>query len=513
MAISSDSRSTGSGVTDFLFESSDLDAVAVQFERELYTYGDLERAVNQTAAHLCRPALAKGDRALLLGENSPFWVVSYLAIMRAGLVCVPLPPTISPSDLDAVLAVTDAKVALLDSRAQARHARALHHLHLVIDRPAGGISDADQISFDELPHGDLSARQSFPSIAGDDLAALMFTSGSTGVPRGVMVSHRNIIANTRSIIDSLQLTKSDRVMSVLPFHYCYGASLLHTHLRVGGSLVVDSRFMYPEVVLDRMAETGCTGFAGVPSHFQILVRNSSLRKRQFPRLRYVQQAGGHLAPLLVDELRAALPDTRLFIMYGQTEATARLSTLPAELVASKRGSIGRGISGVSLRVLNDSGEEVRPGDVGEIVAEGDNVAKGYWRAPEESRRSFREGRLYTGDLATVDDEGFIYIVGREKDFLKCRGERISCHALEAQLLEYEELLETAVIGIPDDVLGEAVKAFVVLRTAATDGLAEQVREFCRSRMPPHLVPKEIVVMQSLPKSPSGKVMKRDLAGL
>ena len=214
--------------------------------------------------------------------------------------------------------------------------------------------------------------------------------------------------------------------------------------------------------------------------------------------------------MLVDELRAALPHTQVFLMYGQTEATARLSYLPAELIGSKRGSIGKGIPGVSLRVLNDSGDEVRPGDVGEIVAEGDNVAKGYWRAPEESRRSFREGKLYTGDLATVDEEGFIYIVGRDKDFLKCRGERVGCHALEAQLLELDELVEAAVIGIPDEVLGEAVKAFVVPRGAARDGLAEAVREFCKGRMLPHLVPKEVVVVRALPKSASGKVMKRDL---
>jgi acyl-CoA synthetase (AMP-forming)/AMP-acid ligase II len=325
-----------------------------------------------------------------------------------------------------------------------------------------------------------------------------------------MVSHGNIIANTRSIIESLRLTSHDSVMAVLPFHYCFGTSLLHTHLHVGGSLVVDSRFMYVETILERLASTECTGFAGVPSHFQILLRSTGLRQHQFPRLRYVQQAGGHLPPAQVDELRAALPHTQVFVMYGQTEATARLSCLPPEFLDAKRGSIGRGIPGVRLRVVNASGDDVRPGEAGEITAEGDNVAKGYWGQPEESAMTFRQGTLYTGDLATIDEDGFIYIVGRSKDFLKCRGERVSCFSIEVRLLECEELSEAAVIGVPDDVLGEAVMAFVVPRGAGAPGLAARVHAFCKRRLPAHLVPREIVVLQVLPKNSAGKVMKHEL---
>ena len=278
-----------------------------------------------------------------------------------------------------------------------------------------------------------------------------------------MVSHANIIANTDSIVSCLSLTERDRIMAVLPFHYCYGASLLHTHLHVGGEVVGDSRFMYPETVIQRMIETRCTGFAGVPSHFQILLRNSSFRKKQFPDLRYVQQAGGSLASTFIRELKDALPHTQVFIMYGQTEATARLSYLPPDSLDSKLGSIGKGMPGVTLRVVNEEGREVSPGEVGEIVAEGANVTLGYWRAPQESEGTFRNGALYTGDLARVDEEGFIYIVDRAKDFLKCRGEKVSCRQIEEVLLEFDELVEAAVIGIPDGVLGEAVKAFVVPR--------------------------------------------------
>ena len=197
-------------------------------------------------------------------------------------------------------------------------------------------------------------------------------------------------------------------------------------------------------------------------------------------------------------------------MYGQTEATARLSYLPPEFLDTKQGSIGRGIPGVKLRVLRESGEEVTPGEVGEIVAEGRNIASGYWRSPQDSAASFRGGKLYTGDLATVDEDGFIYIVDRAKDFLKCGGKRVSCRQIEERLLENEDLLEAAVVGMPDEVLGEAVKAFVVPRNGNSDGLQERLRLFCKQRMSPQLIPQDIVVLRALPKNGAGKVLKRQL---
>jgi acyl-CoA synthetase (AMP-forming)/AMP-acid ligase II len=453
--------------------------------------------------------LDKGDRVLLLADNSFFWVASYLGILRAGLVCVPLPPAISFEEFSYNPSVTGARVAFAEVRHARQHFKTLHDRHVVTDAPLG----APPSQFKSLQtfaglEGDPDHRE-LPSIGPDDLAALMFTSGSTGTPKGVMVSHGNIVANAESIVQYLRLTERDSVLSVLPFHYCYGTSLLHTHLLAGGSLVVDSRFMYPELILDRLATSECSGFAGVPSHFQILLRRSTIRKRSFPHLRVIQQAGGRLAPAFINELREALPDTKIFVMYGQTEATSRLSYLPPEFLDSKPGSIGRGMPGVKLRVLNEAGLAVRPGEIGEIVAEGRNIAGGYWGSPQESAETFREGRLHTGDLATVDDDDFIYIVDRAKDFLKCRGERVSCQKLEEQLLMFEDLLEVAVVGIPDDVLGEAVKAFVVSRRPVQD-LPERLSAFCRTRMPGHLCPKEIVVLDVLPKNPAGKVMKATL---
>jgi len=492
-----------------LLEGKDPSAIALRSPGGNYTYGELQTAVGQVANHLCLlENVHKGDRVLLLGDNTFFWVAAYLGVLRAGLICAPLPPAISSDDFAYIARLTEARVVIVESRHASRYLATLQDKHVMTDRPVNeSLGARTLLSFSTLEQD--SAAFQARSVSPDDLAALMFTSGSTGRPRGVMVSHRNIMANTDSIVQYLELTRSDSVMTVLPFHYCYGTSLLHTHLRAGGSLAIGSRFMYPEMVLDRLVETRCTGFAGVPSHFQILLRRSTIRTRTFPHLRYVQQAGGRLPPVLIVELRQALPNTRIFVMYGQTEATSRLSYLPPEFLDSKSGSIGKGIPGVRLRVLDEAGSEVGPGQVGEIVAEGSNVTQGYWGSPADSAETFRDGRLHTGDQATVDEDGFIYIVGRDKDFLKCRGERVSCLTLEEKMLAFEDLLEVSVVGIPDDVLGEAVKAFIVGRIPGRD-LVERFSAFCKKCFPSHLNPSEIVVLDALPKNAAGKVMKDKL---
>jgi long-chain acyl-CoA synthetase len=271
--------------------------------------------------------------------------------------------------------------------------------------------------------------------------------------------------------------------------------------------------MYPEVILRRMLETECTGFAGVPSHFQILMRNSSMTKSTFPNLRYAQQAGGHLAPVFIQELKQTLPGIQIFIMYGQTEATARLSYLPPEFLDTKPGSVGRGIPGITLCVTGDSGRNVRPGELGEIVAEGENVALGYWHEPAETASTFRNGRLHTGDLATVDDDGFIYVVDRARDFLKCGGKRIGCQQVEDQRKEFECLLDAAVLATPDDVLGEAIEAFLVARMPDCPAFEDCFRTFCKEHMPPQLIPKKFALLPLLPKNSYGKVLKQKLRAL
>ena len=224
---------------------------------------------------------------------------------------------------------------------------------------------------------------------------------------------------------------------------------------------------------------------GVPSHYQMLLGKPSSKKMQFPSLRYVQQAGGKLADGMIQELREVLgPGTQVFIMYGQTEATARLSYLPPEISTRNLARSARESPARALRVVDENGAPVLPGQVGEIVAEGDNVTLGYLNATEAASATFRDGRLYTGDLATVDDEGFIFIVNRSRDILKCGGKRVSCKEVEAMVLGFGGLTEVAVIATPDDLLGEAVKAFVVPQANDSD-LAARLQAFCLQRFPSH----------------------------
>ena len=299
----------------------------------------------------------------------------------------------------------------------------------------------------------------FPDVFDrEKCAEIIFTSGSTGKPKGVMISHKNLIANTSSIVEYLQLTPDDRMLVVLPFYYCYGLSLLHTHLRAGGSIVFNNSFIFLGGVLKSLTDHKCTGFAGVPSHFQILLRKSdSFKTTKFPDLKYVTQAGGKLTPIFIDEFREAHPDIKFIVMYGQTEATARLSWLPPEIYERRKGSMGKGIPGVELRVVNENGEKIKPGETGEVIARGDNIMMGYFADEEGTKNAIRNGWLYTGDLGTVDEDGYIYLTARSKEIIKVRGKRISPKEIEAVILAIPEVIDCTIEGVEDEIEGEMLK--------------------------------------------------------
>jgi acyl-CoA synthetase (AMP-forming)/AMP-acid ligase II len=327
-----------------------------------------------------------------------------------------------------------------------------------------------------------------------------------------MVTHRNIECNSRDIIDYMGLQPEDRVMVVLPFHYCFGASLLHTHLMAGGSVVLNNDFrLYPETVLREMQQRECTGLAGVPSVFQLLLRKSRFRDLAFPRLRWFQQAGGKLPNPCIAEILQSFPQVRFYLMYGQTEATARLSYLPPERLSDKLGSIGGGLPSTKLEVLKPDGAPVAPGsaETGEIVATGDNIALGYWHDSVETARFFRNGRLYTGDIARVDGDGFIFIVEREREMIKSGGNRVSAKEVEDVIAEIQEVVEVAVLGTVDDLLGEAIQACVVLGPQAPI-TPEEVKNHCRKRLPAFKVPENVFLLKAMPHNSAGKVLKPKL---
>lgn len=483
-------------VSDYLLEHGQDQHIALVADRSYHTYLDLRGAAANLACEILQAGACPGEAVGLLASNSFFWIAAYLAIIKLGCVAVPFNPSSMPAELSALADFTGCKVMCLQRRHIRRFAKVLPSSLSLISDDRTNCSDQDRALWNSLP--DLGSEEQD--------AALMLTSGTTSSPRVVRVTHKNIKANTDSIIACLDLTNAERMMVVLPFYYCFGTSLLHTHLRVGGSLVLCNSFVYPQLVLDLMQAEGCTGFAGVPSMYQTLIRNSTFPKCDLPRLRKIQQAGGKLPPVLIRELMNIQPNAQIFIMYGQTEATARLSVLPPEFLDSKLGSVGRGIPGVELRVVDESGKDVAPGQVGEIIARGDNVSPGYLNNPEATSERFVGGTLYTGDLATVDADGFIYIVDRTSDFIKSHGYRVSSQQVEEVILQLSEIVAAAVVGQPDLAAGEAIVAYVTVRSASRLS-PEDITAHCRQHLPRYMWPKEVVLVDSLPTSAQGKIVK------
>lgn len=484
--------------SQILVAGREADAAIIQAARTV-TYAELRRDSRAIACHLIKTGHQQGDRIALLAENSPFFVGAYLGIIQAGFVAVPLPTDCPADSFIRITASAQIRTALISKR-------------LLPKFQAVAISaGVTPVSEEPVASSDPPA----PSPAIDprrELAALMFTSGSTGTPKGVMITHRNIECNTRDIISYMGLTASDRAALVLPLHYCFGLSLLHTHLMVGGSLVLCNDFrLFPETTLRDLIARECTGFAGVPSTFQLLLRKSRFRELQFPCLRWLQQAGGKLPNPHIKELISTFPSVRYYLMYGQTEGTARLSYLPPERLIDKLGSIGRGLPSTRLDVLALDGSCVTPGseETGEIVATGENVSPGYWDDPEETARYFRDGRLHTGDIARVDSDGFIYIIERDRDIIKTGGNRVSAKEVEDVIAELPAIVEVAVVGMPHELLGESIVAFVVLAEHSALQPAE-IRGHCRARLSAVKTPEQVILLRTMPHSSAGKIMKRHL---
>ena len=461
-----------------------------------HTYREIDEQANSLAHLLIGLGAKKGDRVALFMENSPEYVITYYAILKAGGITVALNTENTASDVGYIVRDCGVRFFVTNDRYFAKVGQSFAEGNpverMLVWTAAGGSSDAGtQLDEAALKEGAIALPEALGKepkqkpdvpLIDQDIASIVYTSGSTGKPRGATLSHLNIVTNTRSIVEYLQLTPDDRIMVVLPFHYIYGKSLLNTHFAVGGSVVIDNRFLYPAAVLQTMQEQAVTGFAGVPSTFTILLNRSFLKGLKFPSLRYLTQAGGAMAPAVQKEVVKEFAPAKLFVMYGATEASARLSYLHPDDLPRKWGSIGKAIPGVELFVADENGHPLGPGKEGEIVARGQNIMQGYWGQPEETRRVLRNGLYFTGDIGTTDEEGFIFIVGRTWDMIKVGGNRVSAKEIEEALYEHPDVCEAAVIGVPDDLLGEVPKAFLVLKQGATGGSAENLREFLNGRI-------------------------------
>jgi acyl-CoA synthetase (AMP-forming)/AMP-acid ligase II len=456
---------------------------------ETITPSDLQPLIAGFGSSLLSAGLKAGDRILIGCISSPSSSIAYLGAMYAGLVSVPVEEGVLVASIRNLLRDTGASAVWTEKCTQ-----------------------FDRVSANEVRflHGRPSERTASPSPPApreeNDLAALVATSGSTGVPRFVMISHGNLIANTEAIIRSQGLSQDERAMLVLPVSYCFGASVLQTHLYQGGGVVFDRRFMFPDKVLHAINKYECTTFAGVPTVYNILLRRSHLFSIAMPSLRRFLQAGGPLAPPRIAEMRSVSPNAKFYVMYGQTEATARISCLEPERLDEKLGSVGRPMDNLKLRIVDEDCNDLPAGQVGEILVNGPSITLGYFNAPEDSRRVFSQGWLRTGDLAHLDTDGYIWIDGRKGKFLKMRGVRLSFAEVEAKVAAVPGVYECAAAAIPHPEVGEALALFIVPDNGASD-IIDKVRQ----SLPVHWTCESIQIVPKIPKTARGKVARDSLS--
>ncbi len=440
---------------------------------------------------LLSAGLKAGDRVLIGCALSPPSALVYLGAMYAGLVAVPVDERTLISSAPLLVEATGAKAVWSESG-------------------LGG--EAFYRSSVLCLEGDLAREitEIMPPAAcsTSDLAALMATSGSTRVPRFVMVSHGNLIANTEAIIRSQGLAADEKAMLILPVSYCFGASLIHTHLYQGGAAVFDRRFMFPDKVLQALVQYGCTTFAGVPTVYNVLLRRSNIRRILLPSLRRFLQAGGGLARERVSEMRELFPQVKFYVMYGQTEATARISCMDPDRWHEKPGSVGQPLDNLVVSIVDEQGAPVRTGQVGQLRAKGPSVCSGYFNDIDETRRVFRDGWLWTGDLARQDDDGFLWIEGRSGAFLKIRGTRVSLAEVEARVTAIPGVYECGACAVDHPEAGEALVLLIV-----PDRGASLAREEIRHSLPAHWTLDSIRFVSELPKTSAGKIARSALSVL
>jgi len=481
-------------IFDFLFEnSSSLEKDLILGPSESKSFKSISEESAKLANYL-RNKLGQENKILLIAQNSTFFIVSYLGILKSGNICVPLNPDIEKESFEFIQKKTNSRIGFLSE--------------VVKNKLQPDLECISDINISEIINYEREILALEPEFDGERIAEIIFTSGSTAIPKGVMLSHNNIIANTGSIVEYLGLSDTDIMMVVLPFFYCYGLSLLHTHIRVGGSLVLNNNFIFLASTINNLNKYYCTGFAGVPSHFQIILRKTDqFKNTKFPTLRYVTQAGGKLHNAFISEFLDAFPEIQFFVMYGQTEATARLSYLPPPMLKNKLGSLGKGIPEVELKVVDELGNFIFPGQTGEILAKGKNVMLGYFEDPKSTADTIKDGWLYTGDLATIDEDGYIYITARKKEIIKVGGKRVSPKEIEEVIVTMSGVIDCNVEAIYDELLGEAIKVTVVVNENGGRITSDDVKQFCGKRLSSYKIPTYVIFKNSLELSSSGKKVK------
>jgi acyl-CoA ligase (AMP-forming) (exosortase A-associated) len=482
------------------------------------TYQDIYARVAGLAAGLRMAGLMRGERVGIYLDPSVAQVLSIFAISQAGGVFIPINQTLFPEQV-AHIANDCGMTCLITTKlklvALAGVLGKMSSLKFVVlDEPLDDLTDRPVYLFHDLTQLTPEANWREVSIE-KDLAAILYTSGSTGKPKGVMLNHAQVMAGATIVSTYLGITEAERILAVLPFSFDAGMNQLMTAVQQGGTLVL-CNFVFAKEIVYLLEKERITGLAGVPTLWSLLAQPSStLQKTTLIALRYITNTGGAMPQPVLAILRKVLPATKIFLMYGLTEAF-RSTYLPPEELDRRPTSMGKAIPDTEILVINEEGKPCKAGEIGELVHRGPTVSMGYWGQPEMTAKVLRphpflpaelgdnERVCYSGDMVSMDEEGFLYFVGRRDTMIKSSGFRISPTEVEEAIFSCGKLCGAAVIGISDEVLGQSIKAFVVLRDGATT-TPEELITHCADRLPRYMVPKVVEILAELPKTSSGKV--------
>ena len=474
---------------------------ALVYEGMPFTYGGLNLAANRIANGLRRLGIGKGDRVALLLPNRPEMVQAYLGALKVGAIAVSINPSLKADEIEFILNDCQAKLAFVTAAQRescaAVTASALQHWVSIDDRSGVGLS------LDELlgapPEGCAEPMQ------GDEPAVIVYTSGTTGFPKGAVLSHGNVISNVRAKQRYLGISPEDRLLLFLPLFHCFGQNaVLNSGLYAGATVILQNHFD-PEKALAAIAEQRVSMFFGVPTTYILLVDRAT--PRDLSGIRYFFSAAASL-PIEVERRWREKFGTLIYQGYGLTETSPFASY--NHQVKHKPGSIGTPIEGVEMRIVDpDDGTEVAAGAKGEILIRGDNVMLGYWNRPEETARVLRNGWFHTGDIGCMDEEGYFFIEDRVKDMINVGGFKVYPAEVENAIYRHPAVAEAAVFGAPDALLGERVVASLVAKTGAPPA-AEEIMAFCRRHLADYKLPAAIAWVAALPKNPTGKILKRVL---
>jgi amino acid adenylation domain-containing protein len=507
---------------DYLIDSAARlpDKIALVAAGVRTTYAALDAKSNALAHALIERGVARGDRVVIFADNTLETVIAFFAALKANAVASIVNPLTKVdklvyllNDCRAKALVSDAHLAAVFTPAVAKSA----HLSTVI---VSGAADAELLS--KLPHGtafDAALQQGSEAPPARrcidiDLAAIIYTSGSTGDPKGVMLSHRNMLTASTSISTYLGNREDEIILCALPLSFDYGLYQVIMAFREGARVILERSFAFPAKVLSLVVEEQVTGLPGVPTMFALIAGMKSLASFDFSKVRYVTNTAAALSEKHILKLKELFPLAEIFSMYGLTECK-RCTYLPPKDLERKPSSVGIAIPNTELWLVDEEDQKLGPGEVGQLVIRGATVMQGYWEKPDATAKKLRPGPLpgervlYTGDYCRLDEEGYLYFVGRMDDIIKSRGEKVAPKEVEAALVSIEGVREAAVIGVPDDILGHAVKAFLVLYEGVSLTERDVIRA-CQGLLENFMVPKMVEFLPELPKTTTGKIKKTDL---